>query len=171
GATTPAPPDAPGPSVTAAGAGASEAEREEAATATAPDPEVLQRQAGGPVDQLVEEETSAAAAEAGAIGGRAGSRAAEDPAMEPVYEAGGGEAEGFEEAEAELIEAASHGDSRANPIEDAITPEVESDLSTAAYGEPDEEDVTEVTRDVDPATGKPREEDDPGEGPGIAADR
>ena len=35
----------------------------------------------------------------------------------------------------------------------------------AVYGEPDEVDVTEVTRD-------PRERgDDPGEGPGIAADR
>ncbi len=33
-----------------------------------------------------------------------------DPAMLPVLEAGGGESEGFEMAEAELIEHASHGD-------------------------------------------------------------
>jgi hypothetical protein len=33
-----------------------------------------------------------------------------DPAMVPVLEAGGGESEGFEMAEAELIEHASHGD-------------------------------------------------------------
>ncbi len=33
-----------------------------------------------------------------------------DPAMQPVLEAGGGESEGFEMAEAELIEHASHGD-------------------------------------------------------------
>ncbi|MHB1807670.1 MAG: hypothetical protein ACYCU0_00020 [Solirubrobacteraceae bacterium] len=33
-----------------------------------------------------------------------------DPAERPVREAGGGEAEGFEEAEDELIEHASHGD-------------------------------------------------------------
>jgi hypothetical protein len=33
-----------------------------------------------------------------------------DPAMRPVLEAGGGESEGFEMAEAELIEHASHGD-------------------------------------------------------------
>lgn len=33
-----------------------------------------------------------------------------DPAMIPVLEAGGGESEGFEMAEAELIEHASHGD-------------------------------------------------------------
>lgn len=33
-----------------------------------------------------------------------------DPAMAPVYEAGGGESEGFEMAEEALIEHASHGD-------------------------------------------------------------
>lgn len=33
-----------------------------------------------------------------------------DPAMAPVYEAGGGESEGFEMAEEELVEHASHGD-------------------------------------------------------------
>jgi hypothetical protein len=33
-----------------------------------------------------------------------------DPAMQPVWEAGGGESEGFEMAEAQLIEHASHGD-------------------------------------------------------------
>jgi hypothetical protein len=33
-----------------------------------------------------------------------------DPAMVPVLEAGGGESEGFEMAEAQLIENASHGD-------------------------------------------------------------
>jgi len=33
-----------------------------------------------------------------------------DPAMKPVLEAGGGESEGFEMAEQELIEHASHGD-------------------------------------------------------------
>ncbi len=34
----------------------------------------------------------------------------DDPAMQPVYEAGGGESEGFELAEEQLIEHASHGD-------------------------------------------------------------
>lgn len=33
-----------------------------------------------------------------------------DPAMAPVREAGGGESEGFEMAEDELVEHASHGD-------------------------------------------------------------
>jgi hypothetical protein len=33
-----------------------------------------------------------------------------DPAMQPVLEAGGGESEGFEMAEQDLIDHASHGD-------------------------------------------------------------
>ncbi len=50
-----------------------------------------------------------AAAEAGAIGGPAGEQAA-DAAQRPLAEAGEGEAEGFEQAERELVEHASHGD-------------------------------------------------------------
>jgi hypothetical protein len=34
----------------------------------------------------------------------------DDPAMRPVYEAGGGDREGYEQSEAELVEHASHGD-------------------------------------------------------------
>lgn len=56
-----------------------------------------------------QEETDAAAAEAAAIGGVAGDEGL-DPARRPVIEGGGGEAEGFEEAEQALIEHASHGD-------------------------------------------------------------
>jgi hypothetical protein len=86
-----------------------------------------------------------------------------EEAMRPVEEAGGGEAEGFEEAEEELIEQATHGDNRWDPETDAFTPEEDED--PAVYGEPDEVDPTEVTRD-------PREgPDDPGAGPGVAADR
>lgn len=55
------------------------------------------------------EEEQAAAQEAAAIGGVAGDENL-DPARRPVQEGGGGEAEGFEEAEAFLIEHASHGD-------------------------------------------------------------
>jgi hypothetical protein len=59
-----------------------------------------------------------AAAEAAGIGGKASDLdpAAEageeglDPARRPLVEAGGGEAEGFEQAEDVLIEHASHGD-------------------------------------------------------------
>lgn len=62
-------------------------------------------------------------------------------AMRPVEEAGGGEAEGFEQAEQELIENATHGDGTADPIGDAIDNEsVEAERSTAEYGEPDQVD-------------------------------
>jgi hypothetical protein len=56
-----------------------------------------------------QEEIDAAAAAAGRIGGVAGDEGL-DPAQRPVIEAGGGYAEGFELAEEELIEHASHGD-------------------------------------------------------------
>ncbi len=57
-----------------------------------------------------ERETERAASEAARIGGGGGPPA--DPAEAPVGEAGGGEAEGFEEAEELLVEHASHGDSQ-----------------------------------------------------------
>ena len=64
----------------------------------------------------------------------------QDPAMEPVEEAGGGVAEGFEQAEEQLIENATHGDGGGNPERDAIDNEnVEAERSTAEYGEADEE--------------------------------
>jgi hypothetical protein len=53
-------------------------------------------------------ETNAAAAAASRIGGRV--RQTEDPAMDPVYQAGGGEEEGWEATDAELIESATHGE-------------------------------------------------------------
>ena len=92
----------------------------------------------------VREEEAAAAAAAGRIGGTAGDENDFDPEMRPVYEAGGGEAEGFEQAEADLIENAQHGDGRGDPLSDAFTGEVETDRSGAEYGEADEERVTEV---------------------------
>jgi len=147
--------DAPGPSVNAVGGAAagSETERAEAADAATPDPDVLERQAGGPVDDLVESETAAAAAEAAGIGGDPGEPITDDPALEPVYEAGGGEAEGFEAAESELIENASHGGGAGDPSRDAFTPEVEADEATARNGEADEEKVSEVVEEGDEAGG------------------
>ncbi|HET8536006.1 MAG TPA: hypothetical protein VFL73_02385 [Solirubrobacteraceae bacterium] len=125
-----APADAPGPSVTPPGEG-SETERAEAAERNVPEPPPDD-------DPLVAEEEAAAAAEAAAIGGPHLDDAHGDPAMEPVYEAGGGEAEGFEAAEEELIENASHGDGRGDPVRDAFTPEVEADEATAVDAEADE---------------------------------
>ena len=57
---------------------------------------------------------------------------------QPVEEAGGGEAEGFELAEEQLERNASHEDAGGNPRDDAFTPETESDRSGAEYGEADE---------------------------------
>ena len=115
-------------------------------------------------DPLVQEQVEAAAADAAAIGGDPGTEVS-DPEMQAVEEGGGGVAEGFEQAEADLIENASHGDGAGNPERDAIDNEhVESQRSTVEYGEPDEVDATEVTSDPDA-------EDDPGEGTPIAPDR
>jgi hypothetical protein len=85
----------------------------------------------------------AAAAEAARVGGRVRPEA-EDPAMEPVRQAGGGEQEGWEEAEAELAENATHGDGRGDPEHDAFLTEAESDKSGAEYGEPDSTPSTEI---------------------------
>ena len=66
-----------------------------------------------------------------------------DPALAPLIEAGEGESEGFEDAEAELVDNASHGGGVGEPEVDRFTPERESDRSTAEYGEPDEEEEPE----------------------------
>lgn len=61
-----------------------------------------------------------------------------DAAQQPVTEAGGGEAEGFEEAERLLEENATHGEGGADPAQDAFPPEAESDAAGTEYGEADE---------------------------------
>lgn len=83
------------------------------------------------------QEAEAAAREAAAIGGRVGDEQL-DPALRPLVEAGEGESEGFELAEAELIEAAQHGESRANPLLDAFSPEAAA-AQTGIFGEADHE--------------------------------
>jgi hypothetical protein len=66
-----------------------------------------------------------------------------DPAFAPLIEAGEGEAEGFELAEADLIEHAEHGDQHGtDPIwRDAagFAAEEDPDLDYDLYGEADEE--------------------------------
>ena len=118
-----------------------------------------------PFDELVAEEESAAAAEAREIGGGRPAADVDDPAMDPVHQAGGGEQDGWEQAEADLIENASHGDGNGNPERDALSPELESDRSGAVYGGADDIPVTEVTRDPDAGP------DNAGAGPGAGADR
>ena len=67
-----------------------------------------------------------------------------DPALEPLIEAGEGESEGFELAEEELIENASHGDQHTDRVvgRDALGFD-DPEEDTATYGEADEEDLPE----------------------------
>jgi hypothetical protein len=85
-------------------------------------------------EELAEEEAEAAAAEAASIGGEA-AQDSEDPAEQPLIEAGEGEAEGFELAERDLEDIASHGDQHRFPGNVPPPPEEPSD---AVYGEADE---------------------------------
>jgi hypothetical protein len=90
-----------------------------------------------PQDAQVQRETDAAADEAARVGGRAPDD--EDPARRPVDEAGGGQAEGFEQAEEDLRENAEHGQlGPRDPNRDVFTPEEESDRSSAEYAEADD---------------------------------
>jgi hypothetical protein len=87
------------------------------------------------------EQEEAAAAEAARIGGSPTSEGLDssDEAQRPLEEAGQGESEGFEQAERELIEHASHGDQHAarRAAEDA--PSTSDDDRAAAGGEADAE--------------------------------
>jgi hypothetical protein len=139
----PPPVETPGPSVSPPRFPESDTEREERADATRPDRESFEwvgRPAKDAWDERIAEEESAAAAEAREIGGPH-PRDAPRPELEAVYEAGGGDQDGWEQTERDLIENASHGDGQANPLRDMLSPELESDLSPAEYGEADEEDL------------------------------
>jgi hypothetical protein len=95
-------------------------------------------------ERLVREEEDAAGSEAARIGGRSGMEDM-DEAERSGAEHGGGEAEGFEEAEKLLEEQAAHGNPSVDPLRDA--PEVEQEEDRAVHGEADEIDSTEM--DVD----------------------
>jgi hypothetical protein len=88
-------------------------------------------------------EERAAAAEAAAIGGSRPDVGGVLPdervseALRPVYEAGGGEQEGFELAERDLVRNASHDDGTAFPERDGFAPEHEADEASVEYGEAD----------------------------------
>ena len=95
-------------------------------------------------DPLAEEEAEAAAAEARNIGGRPTRDLEEDlphdPAMDPVYEAGGGEQDGWEMAEEELREHSEQGPDRPEGQVRVREEEdfEESEPQTGVYGEADE---------------------------------
>lgn len=96
-----------------------------------------------PDPRFEREQAEAAAAEAAHIGGTAGDEQL-DPAQRPVVEAGGGEAEGFEQAEEVLIEHASHGDQQSAHaiLHDQGIPEEPDPLRE--NGEADHEHSSEV---------------------------
>ena len=64
-------------------------------------------------DPTAREQADLAAAEAAAIGASEDQGDTASEASRPLAEAGEGESEGFEEAEAQLIDRASHGDQHA----------------------------------------------------------
>jgi hypothetical protein len=81
-----------------------------------------------------EREIQAAEAEARRIGGEV-TPLSDDPAMEPLEEAGEGEAEGFEQAERRLEDIAAHGDQHRFPDRDVGEAE---DRESVERGEADE---------------------------------
>ncbi len=90
-----------------------------------------------------QEETDEAAREAAAIGGRGGSEE-RDPALRPVSEAGGGEAEGFEDAERALIDHASHADQQSAHAILHDQGHTEEENATRENGEADMERSSEL---------------------------
>jgi hypothetical protein len=84
---------------------------------------------------LAEEESEAAGEEAGEIGGDVPPDS-DDPAEQPLIEAGEGEAEGFELAEKDLEDIASHGDEHRFPDNVPSAPEEKGE--GIEYGEADE---------------------------------
>jgi hypothetical protein len=125
---------------------------------------------GTPDDPLLRREEAAAAREAGGIGGARPDYENEEDlqaseAERPLAEAGEGVEEGFEIAEDDLEEAASHEENRYDPSQTDFGDEESAGEADAVSGEPDEIDVTETVRDPDGGA------DDPGEGPGISHDR
>ena len=96
--------------------------------------------------QDVRKEEEAAAAEAAEIGGRSGMEDM-DEAERATAEAGGGEAEGFEEAEKLLERQASHEDPAVDPSSRAGAPEAEPDPSV--QGEADHVESSETGDDAE----------------------
>jgi hypothetical protein len=87
-----------------------------------------------PDERFVEEEEDAAAEEAGHIGGNRPDYDV-DESRRALEEAGEGESEGFELAEEDLIEEASHGVERRSPEAEDWA---EEDDAGSVYGEADD---------------------------------
>lgn len=91
---------------------------------------------------IVAEEEAAAAAEAAEIGGHTDSQRLPE-AERPLAEGGEGVAEGFELAEEQLIQSASHGDKRGHPLGDRFPDEDARSEGLTIYGEADHEKASE----------------------------
>jgi hypothetical protein len=114
-------------------------------------------------EDVVRRETEAAAGEAARIGGTAGDEM-DDEAARASFEHGGGEAEGFEDAESALIEQAEHGEGR-DPAADEYLVAEEARHQGAGYGEADEIRSTEGVEELE-AEDLERDPEDR-EGPGA----
>jgi hypothetical protein len=99
-------------------------------------------------NRFEEDQRRAAAAEAAAIGGRAGDEEL-DPSERPLAEAGEGEREGFELAEQDLVEHASHGDQQSAHavLHDQTRPEESAGDADADDGEAGDAEPTSERRD------------------------
>jgi hypothetical protein len=95
------------------------------------------RASGAHSDEAVERESRAAAEEAGAIGGDPGEEYGVEESERAVAEGGGGVSEGFEEAEHELVENATHEAVAPDPSE--LAGEPEDQRAQTEYGEADHE--------------------------------
>ena len=82
----------------------------------------------------IAEAEAEAAAEAARIGGEV-PKETDDPARQPLIEGGEGEAEGFELAEKQLADNATHANQRGFPEHDVRAPEEREDVE---HGEADE---------------------------------
>jgi len=92
--------------------------------------------------KLIAEEEAAAAAEAAAIGGHTDSQRLPE-AERPLAEGGEGVAEGFELAEEQLIQSASHGRKHGHPLGDGFPDEDAKSEGLTIYGEADHEKASE----------------------------
>jgi hypothetical protein len=96
-----------------------------------------------PDDPLVRQEEDAAAAEAGSIGGRAPEYEDEegddvDEETRPLIESGEGVGEGFETAESDLRETATHSENRYDPEANPFGDEESAGDADVQAGEADE---------------------------------
>jgi hypothetical protein len=94
-------------------------------------------------ENYVAEQERAAAEDAAAIGGDPGGDYEVEESERALAEAGGGEAEGFELAEEELIENATH-EADANPDPTHLTGIPEDDRADSEYGESDTEPIEDA---------------------------